>query len=238
MKPTDRIFTALDTTDADQAASLARDLAGYVGGVKIGKEFFTANGPGGVRQVSGVGIPVFIDLKWHDIPNTVAGAVRASLALRPTIVSVHSAGGPAMLRAASDAATEAGSERPLVLAITVLTSLDDDDLRAIGVESNVTAQVVRLARLAQDNGIDGAVCSAHEIVALRGVCGPDFKLLVPGIRPTWAATGDQKRVVTPADAVARGADYLVIGRPITGAEDPVDAAKRIAAELGHNCHAR
>jgi len=231
MKPTDRIFTALDTTDVDQAVSLARDLAGYVGGAKVGKEFFTANGPDGVRQVSGVGMPVFIDLKWHDIPNTVAGAVRASLALKPAIVNVHAAGGPAMLRAASDAAAEAGSERPLVLAITVLTSLDDDDLRAIGIGSNVTAQVVRLAKLAQDNGIDGVVCSAHEIEALREACGRDFKLLVPGIRPTWAATGDQKRVMTPADAVARGADYLVIGRPITGADDPVGAAKRIADEL-------
>lgn len=231
MKPTDRIFTALDTTDVSLAVSLARDLAGHVGGAKVGKEFFTANGPEGVRQVSGAGMPVFIDLKWHDIPNTVAGAVRASLAMKPAIVNVHAAGGPAMLRAASDAAAAAGSERPLVLAVTVLTSLDDEDLQAIGVSSDVTTQVVRLARLAQDNGIDGVVCSAQEIEALRQACGPDFKLLVPGIRPTWAVTGDQKRIMTPADAVARGADYLVIGRPITGADDPVSAAKRIADEL-------
>jgi len=231
MKPTDRIFTALDTTNVETAVSLARNLVGHVGGAKVGKEFFTANGPDGVRRVADVGMPVFIDLKWHDIPNTVAGAVRASLPLKPAIVNVHAAGGAAMLRAAADAAAEAGSQRPLVLAVTVLTSLDDDDLRAIGVPSDVTSQVVTLARLAQDNGIDGVVCSAREIEALRSACGPNFKLLVPGIRPTWAATGDQKRVVTPAEAVARGADYLVIGRPITGADDPVDAAKRIADEL-------
>lgn len=231
MKPTDRIFTALDTTDADHAAALARDLTGHIGGAKIGKEFFTANGPQGVRQVADVGMPVFIDLKWHDIPNTVAGAVRASLPLKPAIVNVHAAGGAAMLRAAADAAAEAGSERPLVLAVTVLTSLDDGDLRAIGVDSSVTDQVVRLARLAQDNGIDGVVCSAQEIEALRGACGTNFKLLVPGIRPTWAATGDQKRVMTPREAIDRGADYLVIGRPITGADDPVGAARCIADEL-------
>lgn len=232
MKPTDRIFTALDTTDVSVAVSLARDLVGHVGGAKVGKEFFTANGPEGVRQVSNVGMPVFIDLKWHDIPNTVVGAVRASLALKPAIVNVHAAGGPAMLRAAADAAAEAGSDRPLVLAVTVLTSLDDADLQAIGVNSGVTDQVVRLAKLAEDNGIDGVVCSAREIEALREACGPDFKLLVPGIRPTWAATGDQKRVMTPSEAVERGADYLVIGRPITGADDPVGAAKSIADELG------
>ncbi len=231
MKPTDRIFTALDTTDIDHAVSLARNLTGHVGGAKVGKEFFTANGPDGVRRVSDTGMPVFIDLKWHDIPNTVAGAVRASLPLKPAIVNVHAAGGAAMLHAAADAAAEAGNDRPLVLAVTVLTSLDDDDLHAIGVDTDVTTQVVRLARLSQDNGIDGVVCSAREIEALREACGPEFKLLVPGIRPTWAATGDQKRVMTPKEAIAKGADYLVIGRPITGADDPVAAAERIADEL-------
>lgn len=231
MKPTDRIFTALDTTDVDHAVTLACDLVGHIGGAKIGKEFFTANGPEGVRRVSQVGMPVFIDLKWHDIPNTVAGAVRASLPLKPAIINVHAAGGPAMLRAAADAAAEAGHERPLVLAVTVLTSLDDEDLDAIGVDAGVTEQVVRLAQLAEQNGIDGVVCSAREIEALREACGADFKLLVPGIRPTWAATGDQKRIMTPRDAIDCGADYLVIGRPITGADSPVDAAKRIAEEL-------
>jgi len=231
MKSSDRIFVALDTTDTAQAVAVARDLIGLVGGAKVGKEFFTATGPEGVRQVSDVGIPVFIDLKWHDIPNTVAGAVRASLALRPAIVNVHASGGPAMMRAAADAAKEAGDQRPIVLAVTVLTSMDDSDLLATGVTSTAREQVVRLARLAQDNDIDGVVCSAMEINALREACGPNFKLLVPGIRPDWAASGDQKRVMTPREAVDRGADYLVIGRPITGAENPIDAAQRIAEEL-------
>ena len=229
--PTDRIFVALDTTDTDRAVSMASSLVGKVGGAKVGKEFFTANGPDGVRRVSQVGMPVFIDLKWHDIPNTVAGALRASLPLKPAIVNVHATGGPAMMQAAASAALEAGDDRPLVLAVTVLTSMDDEDLRATGVNGDTTEQVIRLAKLAQANGIDGVVCSAMEITALRGACGPDFKLLVPGIRPTWAATGDQKRIMTPSEAVNKGADYLVIGRPITGAADPAEAADKIAAEL-------
>lgn len=232
MVPTDRIFVALDTTDTGRAIGLASSLVGKVGGVKVGKEFFTANGPDGVREVSAVGMPVFIDLKWHDIPNTVAGAVRASLALSPAIVNVHATGGSTMMKAAVDAAAEAGENRPLVLAVTVLTSMDESDLQATGVNDSAADQVVRLAKLAQYSGIDGVVCSAMEISALRAACGPDFKLLVPGIRPTWAVTGDQKRVMTPSEAVERGADYLVIGRPITGSEDPVEAAGRISAELG------
>lgn len=231
MKPTDRIFAALDTTDLDRAVSLASDLAGHVGGAKVGKEFFTSHGPQGVRKVSEAGMPVFIDLKWHDIPNTVAGAVRASLPLKPAFVNVHASGGPAMLRAAADAAAEAGADRPLVLAVTVLTSMDDEDLKAVGINSTATEQVMRLAQLAEANGIDGVVCSAREIGAIRKACDEGFKLMVPGIRPTWAATGDQKRIMTPRDAIDQGADYLVIGRPITGAENPVDAAKRIADEL-------
>ncbi len=231
MTPRERIFVALDTTDETQAVRLARSLTGLVGGAKIGKEFFTANGPAGVRAVSDVGLPVFIDLKWHDISNTVAGAVRAALSLKPSIVNIHAAGGGAMIRAAVEAATEGGENRPLVLAVTVLTSMDNRDLRDIGVTTSTGEQVVRLARLARENGADGVVCSAMEIEVLRAACGPDFKLLVPGIRPSWSVTGDQKRVMTPRDAVERGADYLVIGRPITAADDPVAAARRIGEEL-------
>lgn len=231
MRPGDRIFTALDTTDANRAAALAGHLGGLVGGAKIGKEFFTANGPSGVRHVARAGLPIFIDLKWHDIPNTVAGAVRAALSMKPAIVNVHAAGGAAMMRAAVAAASEAGGDRPLVLAVTVLTSMDNDDLSATGVSGAVGEQVVRLARLAQDSDVDGVVCSAMEIHALREACGPAFKLLVPGIRPAWAVAGDQKRVMTPREAVDRGADYLVIGRPITGAANPVEAARSIADEL-------
>jgi len=231
-KPSDRIFVALDTTDVATAVSLAYKLRDWVGGVKMGKEFFTANGPQGVAEVSKVGMPVFLDLKWHDIPNTVAGAVRASQPLNPLFVNVHACGGAVMMQKAAEAAAESGANRSKVLGVTVLTSMSQEDLDGVGVESSVLDQVVRLAKLAQSSGLDGVVCSAKEITAIRQACGPDFALMVPGIRPAWAATGDQKRIMTPADAVAAGADYLVIGRPITQADDPVEAAKKIAEELG------
>jgi orotidine-5'-phosphate decarboxylase len=161
----------------------------------------------------------------------VAGAVRAALPLDPFMLNVHALGGAAMMRAAADAAAEAGAKRPMVLAVTVLTSLVTADLASVGIFGTVRDQVVRLAVLAKDCGLDGVVCSAEEVVALRGACGRDFKLVVPGIRPSWAAAGDQKRIVTPADAVALGADYLVIGRPITTAANPAEAARRIGEEI-------
>ncbi len=226
-----RVFAALDTTDAARAGALAQALAGQVGGLKLGKEFFTAFGPEGVRRITAVGLPVFLDLKWHDIPNTVAGAVRAALPLRLAMLNVHASGGPAMLRAAVAAAAGAKDERPLVIAVTVLTSLDDADLAAVGVNASAADQAVRLAVLAQGCGADGVVCSPREIRRLRAECGPAFRLVVPGIRPSWAAAGDQKRIMTPAEAFAEGADDLVIGRPITGASDPAEAARRIAEEI-------
>ena len=233
MKPSDRIFVALDTTDLDRALALGRGLKRFVGGVKVGKEFFTALGPAGVGALGELGLPVFLDLKFHDIPATVAGAVRAALALKPFIINVHASGGAAMMRAAVEAADGPAPafNKPLVVAVTVLTSLADEDLAATGVAGDAAAQVLRLAGLAKRSGLDGVVCSAHEAEALRAALGDDFKLVVPGIRPQWAAADDQKRIVTPAEAVAKGADYLVIGRPITAADDPADAARRIAAEL-------
>ncbi|NQV83238.1 MAG: orotidine-5'-phosphate decarboxylase [Rhodospirillales bacterium] len=230
MKPSDKIFVALDTTDLDHALALGRDLAGLVGGVKVGKEFFTALGPDGVRAVADLGMPVFLDLKFHDIPATVAGAVRAALALGPFMLNVHASGGAAMMRAAAETVAKAPT-KPLVLAVTVLTSMGDGDLAAVGVGGDAASQVLRLAKLAQQSGLDGVVCSAREAEALRAALGPNFKLVVPGIRPDWAATDDQKRITTPSQAVALGADYLVIGRPITGADNPADAARRIAEEL-------
>ncbi|HIJ92704.1 MAG TPA: orotidine-5'-phosphate decarboxylase [Rhodospirillales bacterium] len=230
MKPSDRIFVALDTTDLEGALTLGRNLKGLIGGVKVGKEFFTALGPDGVKAVSELGLPVFLDLKFHDIPATVAGAVKAATALKPFMLNVHASGGGAMMRAAVDAAGNA-PERPLVLAVTVLTSMGDDDLAAAGIPDTAGTQVQRLANLAKDSGIDGVVCSALEAETLRADLGDDFKLVVPGIRPEWAAANDQKRIVTPSQAVALGADYLVIGRPITGADDPAIAARRIADEL-------
>ena len=234
LKPQDRIFVALDTHDLGRAAALARELAGLVGGVKIGKEFFTAHGPDGVRAVAG-GVPLFLDLKFHDIPNTVAGALRSAVHLRPAFVNVHAAGGRAMLQAAVQAVAEGAEDadvpRPLLLGVTVLTSLGEDDLGELGQAGPLAEQVVRLARLAQSCGLDGVVCSPREIAALRAACGPDFVLMVPGIRPRWAASGDQKRIMTPADALAAGADYLVIGRPVTEAQDAAAAARRIVAEI-------
>lgn len=225
------IFCALDMVDETRAATLARGLKGAVGGVKIGMEFFYARGPQGYARVAEAGLPVFLDLKLHDIPNTVAGGIRAVLPLKPAIVNVHAGGGLAMMRAAADAAKEAGAARPLVVAVTVLTSLDAGDLGELGVAATPADHVVRLAELAARAGLDGVVCSAHEIERLRRELGVDFKLIVPGIRPAGSAVGDQKRIMTPQEALALGADVLVIGRPITGAADPREAADAITASL-------
>lgn len=232
--PHERIFVGLDTADLDKAARIARQVSGSVGGVKIGKELFTAHGPEGVRKAA-AGAPLFLDLKFHDIPNTVAGAVRAAVRLQPKILNVHASGGRAMMEAAAKAAGEAaaalGVARPKVIGVTVLTSLDAGDLDDVGQKGPPAAQVERLARLARASGLDGVVCAPQEIALLRRACGPDFLLVVPGIRPTWSAAGDQKRIMTPAEAIAAGADHIVIGRPIAAAEDPREAARRIAAEL-------
>lgn len=225
------IFCALDTTDVDRAVALARGLKDSVGGAKIGMEFFNAHGPAGYRAVAETGLPIFLDLKLHDIPNTVAGGIRAVLPLGPAIVNVHTAGGSAMMRAAAEAAREAGERRPLIIGVTVLTSLDEADLAAIGVGGTASDQVRRLAGLAAGAGLDGVVCSAHEIESLRRDLGRDFKLIVPGIRPAGSDIGDQKRVMTPTQALALGADMLVIGRPITGAGDPRAAADEIVRSL-------
>jgi orotidine-5'-phosphate decarboxylase len=230
MKTTDRIFVALDTTNLDHAAHLANQLVGIVGGVKMGKEFLTVHGLEGVRKVARCGMPVFLDTKFHDIPNTVASAIRAVLPLNPFIVNVHASGGTAMMRAAQSAVEEAGENRPLLIAVTVLTSMKDEDLAEIGMPLSTKDQVVALARLTQKSGLDGIVCSPLEITAVRRACGPNFKLIVPGIRPTWSTDDDQKRTTTPSDAIKLGADYLVIGRPITSAKNPVEAAQKIAEE--------
>lgn len=225
------VFCALDTTDLGRAETLARNLKGSVGGAKIGMEFFNAHGPAGYRAVAAAGLPVFLDLKLHDIPNTVAGGIRAVLPLKPSIVNVHTAGGGAMMRAAAEAARDAGEDRPLVIGVTMLTSLDASDLSDTGVTGTPADHVRRLAGLAASSGLDGVVCSAHEIEVLRRDLGKDFKLIVPGIRPAGSAVGDQKRVMTPAEALSLGADVLVIGRPITGAGDPRAAAEEIGRSL-------
>ncbi len=226
----DRILCALDTADLGVALDLAESLAGTVGGLKIGKELFTAHGPDAVTRIRDAGHQVFLDLKFHDIPATVAGAVRAAAGLGCFVLTVHASGGPEMLRAATEAAG-AAKPPPLVVGVTVLTSLDDGDLAAVGQSGPVADLVSRLARLARSCGLGGVVCSPREIAALRAELGADFRLIVPGVRPEWAGADDQKRVMTPAEAVAAGADYLVIGRPITRAADPAEAARRIADEI-------
>lgn len=225
------VYVALDTTDLDYARGLAERLRGSVGGLKLGLEFFSANGPAGVRTFSEMGVPIFLDLKFHDIPNTVAGACRAAASLGVSIINVHAGGGPAMLKAAGEAA-RAVNPAVKVIAVTVLTSLNESDLKAMGVSGTPGEQVLRLAQLTQSNGLDGVVCSAHEIAPLRAALGKDFMLVVPGIRPAGADLNDQSRVMTPAEAHKAGADILVIGRPITAALDPAKAARDIAQSSG------
>jgi orotidine-5'-phosphate decarboxylase len=229
------IICALDTQDADAATAIAREVTPHVGAVKLGLEFFTAHGADGVRQITQLGVPLFLDLKFHDIPNTVAKAIAATAGMNMFMMTVHTTGGQHMLRAAMDAsdrvAQTTGKERPLVIGVTLLTSLDQDDVAMIGFQHTVQEQVVRLADLAQSAGLDGLVCSPFEIAPIRKACGSELTLVVPGIRPEGAAAGDQKRIMTPKEALARGADYLVIGRPITEAADRAQAAKIIADSL-------
>jgi orotidine-5'-phosphate decarboxylase len=227
--PANRIIAAVDTTDLATAQLWARMLTPQVGMLKLGLAFFLAHGPAGVTAVTRA--PVFLDLKLHDIPNTVAGAVSAVLPLGAAMLTLHAAGGSAMIAAARNAAEAAGAGRPKLLAVTVLTSLSAAALAETGVADSPRAQVSRLARLALAAGADGLVCSPQEVAMLRHEIGPEPLLVVPGIRPAGSAAGDQARTLTPREAVAAGADWLVIGRPITGAADPAAAAAAIAAEL-------
>jgi orotidine-5'-phosphate decarboxylase len=229
--PANPVFCALDTVDLRQALDWGRAVKPFVGGLKIGLEFFNANGPEGVKSVVALGLPVFADLKLHDIPNTVAGGVRGIMPLGVSMLNIHAAGGPAMMRAAAEEARKAGAKRMKILGVTVLTSLDDQDLHATGVANNAQEQVLRLAQLAKDSGLDGVVCAAHEIAPLRAALGGEFMLVVPGIRPEGADLRDQKRVMTPFEARALGADILVVGRPITAAGDAGAAARAIRDEL-------
>jgi len=230
-KPANPILCAIDLADPAKARNLVRELKGAVGGIKLGLEFFAANGPRAVRDVA-QGLPLFLDLKLHDIPNTVSGAVKAAASLEPTFLTVHCGGGRAMMQAAAEAAKQtARKARMKLLGVTVLTSLDERDLEAVGQKGPTGEQVKRLALLAKESGLDGIVCSPHEVAELRQLVGPDFLLVVPGIRVGSLGHGDQKRVMGPRDAVHAGADYLVIGRPITGSPSPPAAARAMLAEI-------
>jgi orotidine-5'-phosphate decarboxylase len=220
------IYVAIDTPDLDRARAIAAKVRAHVGGIKLGLEFYSANGPDGVRAMAALDLPVFLDLKLHDIPNTVAKAVQALYPLAPAILTVHAAGGRAMMEDAK-AAAPSGTR---VVGVTVLTSLDEDDLAATGLARDAHGQVARLTGLAREAGLDGVVCSGAEVAAAKKTW-PDGFFVVPGVRPADASTGDQKRVVTPRQALDAGASILVVGRPITQAADPDQAARAIAATL-------
>jgi orotidine-5'-phosphate decarboxylase len=223
---TNRIFVALDTPDLERAKALAIRVHHHVGGIKLGLEFFMANGRAGVREMAEIGLPIFLDLKFHDIPNTVAKAIMALRPLEPAILTVHAAGGRAMLEDAK-AAAPTGTK---VVAVTTLTSLDGTDLASIGCPDNPHDQVLRLTELAMSAGVDGVVCSGAEVKAAKKLWPKGF-FVVPGVRPANGAAGDQKRVVTPREAIDAGASILVVGRPITQAENPDTAAREIEATL-------
>ena len=233
----ERLIIALDTADPRRASELTGALAGEVGLLKVGLELFVSGGADAVRAVADR-TPVFLDLKFHDIPNTVSGAVRSALLLGPMMLTVHAAGGAAMIAAARAAAEEAGDgTRPAVLAVTVLTSLDAAALSDAGVSGGPAQQVLRLARLALGAGADGLVCSPREVSRLRDAFGGAPLLVVPGVRPAGSPADDQFRTATPAEAVSAGADWIVLGRPVTGAADPAAAARAAAAELPGYCPA-
>jgi len=234
----DKILVALDVETRDEALRLADTLRGSVGGFKIGSRLFTAEGPSMVRTLTERGDRVFLDLKFHDIPNTVATAVAAAAGLGVWMVNVHAGGGTAMMRAAREAAHETAATRnrpaPLVIAVTVLTSMSQAALRETGVVIDLMDHVLRLAELAKEAELDGVVASPRETASIRARCGAGFAIVTPGIRGGAAAAtkDDQERTMSPADAVAAGASYLVVGRPIIGASDPREAAQRIADSLG------
>jgi len=230
VRAAERLILALDVADADAALGWVRRLGPQVGLVKVGLELFVAAGPELVRRVREAGVGVFLDLKLHDIPNTVAGAVRAAARLEVQMLTVHAGGGAKMLAAAAAAAGEAGPRAPRLLAVTVLTSLEAADLAELGIAGPPAQRVLAWAGLAQRQGIGGIVASAHETAALRQSY-PGLTLVIPGIRPAGAAVGDQARVATPAQAVAAGADYLVLGRAITAAADPEAALEAVTAEI-------
>jgi orotidine-5'-phosphate decarboxylase len=219
------------------ACALARQLLGEAGLFKVGKQLFTAEGPQAVKKLAGLGADIFLDLKFHDIPNTVAGAVAAAARFpRVRMLTLHATGGLAMMRAARDA-VGTKKNRPALLGVTLLTSLDAHTIRQVGISGTVASRVVALARLAKQAGLDGVVSSPQEVRAVRRACGPKFLIVVPGVRPSSAAAQDQSRVATPAEAIRAGADYLVVGRSITGAKNPHEAALAINEEIAASVRA-
>ena len=224
-----KIFVALDVENKEKALEIVNDLRGLGACFKIGKQLFTSTGPELVREIVAMGEDVFLDLKYHDIPNTVAKAGAAAAQLGVKIFNVHASGGRKMMEAVREEMDKLANP-PLVLAVTILTSLGEEDIREVGFDRTIPEQIAKLAKLAKDSGMDGVVASPLEIELIRETCGKDFKILTPGIRPAFAAVNDQKRIATPAEALRKGADFLVIGRPITAAENRRDAFLKILEE--------
>lgn len=233
--PKSRLIVALDVKSAEKAKALAGDLAGHVGALKVGFELFTAAGPALVRELVEMGHRIFLDLKYHDIPNTVAGAARAAASLDVFMLNVHATGGAKMMSEAAKAVAESaesiGVKKPLAIAVTVLTSMSEVDMELLGIRGTPKEVALKLAGAAAEAGMDGVVASAHEAAVIKSLCGEDFVVVTPGIRPEGTATQDQKRIMTPGDAIKAGSDYLVVGRPIHGAPSPADAAKQIVAQI-------
>ena len=231
MNDAKRVIVALDYPDKLSALNMADQLDPQKCRVKVGKELFTRAGPAVVEALHGKGFDVFLDLKFHDIPNTTAKAVRAAAELGVWMVNVHASGGRRMMEAARNELDQVNGANTLLIAVTVLTSMERQDLADIGLDIEPLEQVKRLALLTQKSGLDGVVCSAQEVKPLRQIVTPDFQLVTPGIRPADAATGDQKRIMTPGEAISAGSTHLVIGRPITQADEPVAALARIQQEI-------
>ena len=225
------IMLAIDTSSLDEAKSLAVKLKDNIGGIKLGMEFFNSFGPSGIKAIKDFDIPIFLDLKLHDIPATVYKTITTLLKLEPAIINVHASGGKEMMMAAAKALKDSGNKNTKIIAVTILTSLDDNDLYEIGFSGTSNELVLRLAKLAQESGLDGVVCSAKEISTIRENIGSDFMLVVPGIRTKEDNSDDQKRIMTPKEAILLGADLLVIGRPITKAKDEILASKEILDQL-------
>ena len=225
------IMLAIDTSSLDEAKSLAVKLKDNIGGIKLGMEFFNSFGPSGIKAIKDFDIPIFLDLKLHDIPATVYKTITTLLKLEPAIINVHASGGKEMMMAAAKALKDSGNKNTKIIAVTILTSLDDNDLYEIGFSGTSNELVLRLAKLVQESGLDGIVCSAKEISTIRENIGSDFMLVVPGIRTKEDNADDQKRIMTPKEAILLGADLLVIGRPITKAKDEILASKEILDQL-------
>lgn len=235
MKDRGRLIVALDVDTKEKAVSLVEKLRKDVRIFKIGSELFTSCGPGVIKEVQNNGCEVFLDLKFHDIPNTVAKSAIAAVRSGAFIFNVHALGGADMMKKAAEAVAQESRklkiEKPKIIAVTVLTSMDENNLKKIGIDDNMETQVLRLAKLARESGMDGVVASPSETGLIRKNIGKNFLIVTPGVRPSWAAVNDQKRIAAPKEAIENGADFIVVGRPITEAEDPVSAAKKVLEEM-------